>query len=109
MGKHVLKGASYVEADMDSDRHGAAVMGQLMVDGGDVGMTSGVYPRKPGLWAGNGGKRRERFARKLDESQAEALREMHRAGARIKIICRTFNIGTELLYHVINRQGAYKE
>jgi len=71
-------------------------------------MTSGVYERKPGLWAGNGGKRHHTPAPKLTHTQAEAVRVMHAAGARVKTICRQFGIGAGLLYNVINRTGAYK-
>ena len=73
-------------------------------------MTSGVYERKPGLWAGNGGARRNNTPPpKLDAQQAEALRLMHEQGVRIKLICRAFNIAPCLLYRVVNRTGAYKE
>ena len=73
-------------------------------------MTSGVYTRKPGLWAGNGGARRRNAPPpKLAQEQVEALRKMHEAGVRIKLILREFGIGPCLLYHVINRQGAYKD
>ena len=72
-------------------------------------MTSGVYPRKPGLWAGNGGKRHTSPPPKLDYEQVQRLRKMHEMGIRIKLICREFNIAPCLLYRVINKQGAYAE
>lgn len=71
-------------------------------------MTSGVYPRKPGLWAGNGGKRRNSPPPKLDYAQAQAVRLMHEAGTRMKLICRAFEVSPWLVYQVVNQQGAYR-
>jgi len=68
-------------------------------------MTSGVYPRKPGLWAGNGGKRHHTPAPKLTPIQQLEVKAMRAKGERVKSICRVFDIGRTLFYRITKEQA----
>lgn len=70
-------------------------------------MTSGVYPRKPGLWAGNGGKRRRTTPPKLNRTEAEHIRALRAAGTLVKQIAWLYKVSRGLIYCVLNQQGAY--
>jgi len=70
-------------------------------------MTSGVYPRKPGLWAGNGGKRHHAPAPKFDYHQAATIRMMRNGGTLVKVLCHVFKASPGLIYRVLNKEGAY--
>lgn len=72
-------------------------------------MTSGVYPRKPGAWAGNGGKRRNTAAPKLSHLQVRDIRALRKAGYRIKTLARLYNVSPGLINRVLGYQGAYKD
>lgn len=72
-------------------------------------MTSGVYPRQPGVWAGNGGKRRNTPAPYLTPKQVQIIREMRKDGARIKVLANIYEVSTSLINRVLHHQGAYKD
>ena len=69
-------------------------------------MTSGVYPRQPGVWAGNGGRRRSVRA-KLTYEQVLEADAMRAKGTLCKVICGSLGVSRRLLWQALNRKGAY--
>lgn len=76
-------------------------------------MTSGVYPRKPGTWAGNGGKRRNAGRRSntlpplLSAAEVADIRAMRAQGVCYKLIARKYPLHRITLSRAANGRGAY--
>ena len=72
-------------------------------------MPSGVYPREPGAWKGNGGKRRRSPTPKLSPQQVRDVREARASGTRVKVLAHAYGVHPGLINRVLQGQGAYKE
>jgi len=70
-------------------------------------MTSGVYPRKPKTWVGNGGKRRNALAPALSAAEVADIREMRAAGICYKVIARKYPLHRVTLSSAANGYGTY--
>ena len=77
-------------------------------------MTSGVYPRKPGTWTGNGGKRRGAGRRSyalpplLSAAEVADIRAMRAKGICYKLIQRKYPTAHRVtLSRAANGRGAY--
>lgn len=76
-------------------------------------MTSGVYPREPGLWASNGGKRRNAGRRSnslppaLTPTEVADIRAMRAQGICYKLIARKYPLGRVTLSRAANGRDTY--
>lgn len=70
-------------------------------------MTSGVYPRKPNTWAGNGGRRHNAIPPALSHAEVADIRAMRAQGICYKIIARKYPLHRVTLSNAANARGTY--